>query len=44
MATVQTPNETQNTQDAGNQRTRKLLLSGLAILVILAGLGVWGWE
>ena len=44
MATVQTPNETQNTQDAGNQRKRKLLLSGLAILVILAGLGVWGWE
>ena len=44
MATVQTPNETQHNQDAGNQRKRKLWLSGLAILVILVGLGVWGWH
>ena len=44
MATVQTPNETQQNQDAGNQRKRKLWLSGLAILVILVGLGVWGWH
>ncbi|MCU1757621.1 MULTISPECIES: efflux RND transporter periplasmic adaptor subunit [Pseudomonas] len=44
MATVQTPNEAQHNQDAGNQRKRKLWLSGLAILVILVGLGVWGWH
>lgn len=44
MATVQTPNEAQHNQDAGNQRKRKLWLSGLAILVILIGLGVWGWH
>ena len=44
MATVQTPNEAQQNQDAGNQRKRKLWLSGLAILVILVGLGVWGWH
>ena len=44
MATVQTPNETQQPQDAASQRKRKLWLSGLAILVILLGLGVWAWE
>ncbi|MEB0204443.1 efflux RND transporter periplasmic adaptor subunit [Pseudomonas sp. CCC3.1] len=44
MATVQTPNEAQHDQDAGNQRKRKLWLSGLAILVILVGLGIWGWH
>ncbi|MFJ7885385.1 efflux RND transporter periplasmic adaptor subunit [Pseudomonas sp. NPDC096917] len=44
MATVQTPNQAQHDQDAGNQRKRKLWLSGLAILVILVGLGIWGWH
>ena len=44
MATVQTPNETQQPQDAANQRKRKLWLSGLAILVILLGLAVWAWH
>ena len=44
MATVQTPNETQQNQDAGNQRKRKLWLGGLAILVILVALGVWAWH
>lgn len=44
MSTVQTPNEAQQAQDAGSQRKRKLWLSGLAILVILMGLGVWAWH
>lgn len=44
MATVQTPNQTQQHQDAASQRKRKLWLGGLAVLVILVGLGVWGWH
>ena len=44
MATERTPNQTQNDQDAGNQRKRKLWLGALALLVILVGLGVWGWH
>ena len=36
MATVQTPNETQQPQDASNQRKRKLWLSGLAIHSVFA--------
>ena len=44
MATEHTPNQTQNDQDAGNQRKRKLWLGALALLVILVGLGVWGWH
>ena len=45
------PNEQKNTGDQGaqpgqpkkNPRKRKLLLIGLLIVVILAGIGVWGW-
>lgn len=44
MATDHTPNQAQDAQDAGNQRKRKLWLGGLALLVILVGLGVWGWH
>ncbi|KMM86255.1 membrane fusion protein, multidrug efflux system [Pseudomonas taetrolens] len=44
MATVQTPNETQHQEDAANQRNRKRWLGGLAVLVILLGLGVWAWH
>jgi len=44
MATEQTPNHVQQGQDTGNQRKRKLWLGGLALLVILVGLGVWGWH
>lgn len=44
MATVQTPDQAQHTQDAGNQRKRKLWLGGLALLVILVVVGVWAWQ
>ena len=44
MATVQTPNETQHTEDAGNTRKRKLWLGALALLVVLAVVGVWAWH
>ncbi|WP_300726149.1 HlyD family efflux transporter periplasmic adaptor subunit [Pseudomonas sp.] len=44
MATEQSPNHVQQSQDTGNQRKRKLWLGGLALLVILVGLGVWGWH
>ncbi|MBW0235045.1 MULTISPECIES: efflux RND transporter periplasmic adaptor subunit [Pseudomonas] len=44
MATVQTPNETQHQEDAANQRNRKRWLGGLAVVVILLGLGVWAWH
>ena len=44
MATVQTPNEAQHDQDAASQRKRKFWLGGLALLVILVGLGIWGWH
>ncbi|MGP0014614.1 efflux RND transporter periplasmic adaptor subunit, partial [Pseudomonas sp.] len=35
---------TETTQDAGNSRKRKVMLTGLTLLVILGGLGVWGWH
>ncbi len=44
MATVQIPNETQHQEDAANQRNRKRWLGGLAVVVILLGLGVWAWH
>ncbi|MFI8336463.1 efflux RND transporter periplasmic adaptor subunit [Pseudomonas taetrolens] len=44
MATVRTPNETQHQEDAANQRNRKRWLGGLAVVVILLGLGVWAWH
>ncbi|NWA26067.1 efflux RND transporter periplasmic adaptor subunit [Pseudomonas gingeri] len=37
-------NTTATTQDAGNSRKRKVMLTGLTLLVILGGLGVWGWH
>ena len=37
-------NTTETTQDAGNSRKRKVMLTGLTLLVILGGLGVWGWH
>src|SRR5476649_1871529 len=42
MATA--TNKTETTQDAGNSRKRKVMLTGLTLLVILGGLGVWGWH
>ncbi|MBV6753488.1 efflux RND transporter periplasmic adaptor subunit [Pseudomonas chlororaphis] len=42
MATA--TNTTETTQDAGNSRKRKVMLTGLTLLVILGGLGVWGWH
>ncbi len=37
-------NTTETTADAGNSRKRKVMLTGLTLLVILGGLGVWGWH
>ncbi|WP_248744815.1 efflux RND transporter periplasmic adaptor subunit [Pseudomonas sp. MWU12-2037] len=37
-------NTTETTQDAGNSRKRKVMLTGLTLLVVLGGLGVWGWH
>ncbi|WP_248797574.1 efflux RND transporter periplasmic adaptor subunit [Pseudomonas sp. MWU13-2105] len=42
MATA--TNTAETTQDAGNSRKRKVMLTGLTLLVILGGLGVWGWH
>ncbi|MBC3361793.1 efflux RND transporter periplasmic adaptor subunit [Pseudomonas sp. SWRI154] len=42
MATAETTQETQ--QDSGNPRKRKVMLLGLALIVILAGVGVWAWH
>lgn len=44
MANVQNTPITENTPDTGNPGKRKFMLSLLAILVILASLGVWGWH
>ena len=44
MASVQTPNETQHNEDAGNSRKRKRWLGALALLVVLGILGVWVWH
>lgn len=43
MATAETT-QSENTQDSGNPRKRKVMLLALALIVILAGLGVWGWH
>jgi len=37
-------NTTETIADAGNSRKRKVMLTGLTLLVILGGLGVWGWH
>ncbi|WP_434562520.1 efflux RND transporter periplasmic adaptor subunit [Pseudomonas sp. Z5-35] len=42
MATAETTQETQ--QDSGNPRKRKVMLLGLALIVILAAVGVWAWH
>ena len=43
MATAETT-QSENTQDSSNPRKRKVMLVALAVIVILAGLGVWGWH
>lgn len=42
MATAETSNTAEQPQD-NNPRKRKVLLLGLALIVILGALGVWGW-
>jgi membrane fusion protein (multidrug efflux system) len=44
MATVDTTQAPDNTQDTNNPRKRKVMLSILTIMVILAGAGVWGYH
>ncbi|MFJ7108724.1 efflux RND transporter periplasmic adaptor subunit [Pseudomonas sp. NPDC098740] len=45
MATADTTTQTpDNAQDTSNPRKRKVLLVVLAIVVILAGVGVWGYH
>ncbi|KAA0988055.1 HlyD family efflux transporter periplasmic adaptor subunit [Pseudomonas sp. ANT_J12] len=44
MATAETTNAPENAQDTSNPRKRKVMLTVLAILVILAGLGVWAYH
>jgi membrane fusion protein, multidrug efflux system len=42
MATAENTNTTEQPQD-NNPRKRKVMLIGLALIVILAVVGVWGW-
>ena len=44
MASVDTSQAPDNAQDTSNPRKRKVMLFALTILVILAGLGVWGYQ
>ncbi|MHC8351873.1 HlyD family secretion protein [Pseudomonas sp. RT4P38] len=45
MATAETTTQTpDNAQDTSNPRKRKVMLVVLAIVVILAGVGVWGYH
>ena len=44
MTTADTTQAPDNAQDMSNQRKRKVMLVVLAILVILAGIGVWGYH
>ncbi|EUB75755.1 secretion protein HlyD family protein [Pseudomonas sp. GM41(2012)] len=44
MATAETTPTPDNTQDTSNSRKRKVMLVVLAIVVILAGVGVWGYH
>ncbi|CAD5202645.1 efflux RND transporter periplasmic adaptor subunit [Pseudomonas sp. FEN] len=37
-------NTTETTPGAGNSGKRKVMLVGLTLLVVLGGLGVWGWH
>lgn len=43
MATAETNNAPENTPDTANPRKRKVMLLGLAALVVLGGLGVFAW-
>ncbi|AHL33311.1 hemolysin D [Pseudomonas brassicacearum] len=43
MATAETT-QSEHTQDSNNPRKRKVMLVALAVIVILAGVGVWGWH
>ncbi|PZX00764.1 membrane fusion protein (multidrug efflux system) [Pseudomonas sp. 478] len=44
MATAETTPTPDNAQDTRNSRKRKVMLVVLAIVVILAGIGVWGYH
>jgi len=44
MATAETTPTPDNAQDTRNSRKRKVMLAALAIVVILAGIGVWGYH
>lgn len=44
MATAASENAPENSKKDTNPRKRKLLLLGLALIVVLAGLGVWAWH
>ena len=43
MATAETT-QSENAQDSGNPRKRKVMLVTLALIVILSCLGVWAWH
>ncbi|WP_244902329.1 hypothetical protein [Pseudomonas gessardii] len=43
MATAQTNNTAEPQPNDSNPRQRKVLLLGLALLVVLGVVGVWGW-
>ena len=44
MATADTTQAPDTPQDAGNRRKRKVMLVVLALVVILTGLGAWGYH
>lgn len=44
MATAASENAPENSKKDPNPRKRKMLLLGLALIVILGGLGVWAWH
>jgi membrane fusion protein (multidrug efflux system) len=44
MATAETTPTPDNAQDTSNPRKRKVMLVVLAIVVILAGIGIWGYH
>ncbi|MFL1524938.1 efflux RND transporter periplasmic adaptor subunit [Pseudomonas sp. O230] len=44
MATAENTQTPDNTPDSSNPRKRKVMLVVLAIVVILAGIGVWGYH
>ncbi|MDO7897022.1 HlyD family secretion protein [Pseudomonas citrulli] len=44
MATADTTQPSQNPQDSGNPRKRKVMLLAVAAIVVLCGLGVWAWH